>query len=550
VSIETLRLRLPRLARDVGASLALGVAAAWSVFALGGAFDIFAVPYQRFVLGVVSVPLALAAVLVFGRAPPSLPLRLAAAWSGIVAGGVILGLMIDRQPLLALALPAALASAFLLRRYPAAGVVALFALTGSWGTLTAYTELKVGAIVDLILAGLWFGVIWTYLLKGRKRPLRVWPGVAAAALYLVVTALQIFTAGGIWGGVSSFRTSAWYMTAFLLIGYAGWQPKTYKRIAYGVVAVAALVGAYATLRWVIGPTPTERSLALQQPVNFVDGELRLFGSFWSGHQLGAWCSVALPFCLACALAFRGRWRAIAVGACLVLTIGLLGSEARTAMVAVVFGLATAFVLYQSARAFRGLHLGATAAALIAAVAVGLVVFSWTAGTSERDTERYTVVLTPSRDPAFRERLLRWRDAFEEIDRHPFGAGLGTASPKSVDNSYLHIALDQGLLIMALFIAAMLLLLVGLARLAILTLDRHKAGLSIGACGALAAYLVLLTSGGYIEGLIAIAAWVIVGLGVAQFAWLERDGGVTSRATPARRRRALPDEPTAVPTGRA
>jgi hypothetical protein len=70
--------------------------------------------------------------------------------------------------------------------------------------------------------------------------------------------------------------------------------------------------------------------------------------------------------------------------------------------------------------------------------------------------------------------------------------------------------------MLLFIATMVALLVGLVRRAVVTVDRHRAGLGIGAAGALVALAALMFSGVFIIGLTALAAWLLIGLGVAQF----------------------------------
>ena len=143
-----------------------------------------------------------------------------------------------------------------------------------------------------------------------------------------------------------------------------------------------------------------------------------------------------------------------------------------------------------------------------------------------------MILTPNRDAAYQTRLSKWTTALEDIDRNPFGGGLGTAgrlyreqgrfqtiSSIDVDNSYLKVALEQGFAVMLLFGAGLALLLVGIARRAWLTVDRSRATVGIGAAAALASYMVMLNSAVYIEGLTAMAAWTVVGLGVAQFATL-------------------------------
>jgi O-antigen ligase len=233
---------------------------------------------------------------------------------------------------------------------------------------------------------------------------------------------------------------------------------------------------------------------------------------------------------------KGRWRVIAAIACAGCTVGLLGSEVRSPLIGVVVGVGLVFLLFQLARAIPGLHLGVTATAALAAVLVGVGVFSFTGGSSEGSKNRYTLILTPTRDPAFQARLLRWRTVLVDIDSHPFGQGLGTASriqrqrarfannaSISIDNSYLQLAFEQGLGVMVLFVVACLLMLWGLARRALATAVRERAAVAIGACGALAAYLAVLPSGPFIEGFNTLAVWMLVGLGVAQFAFPDEPG---------------------------
>jgi hypothetical protein len=85
----------------------------------------------------------------------------------------------------------------------------------------------------------------------------------------------------------------------------------------------------------------------------------------------------------------------------------------------------------------------------------------------------------------------------------------------VDSSYLVVGLQQGLMIMLLYVFALVALLIALARRTSLIMDTNRAFLAIGASGTLAAMLVLFYAGNYSEGAQISAAWLIVGLGVAQ-----------------------------------
>ena len=110
--------------------------------------------------------------------------------------------------------------------------------------------------------------------------------------------------------------------------------------------------------------------------------------------------------------------------------------------------------------------------------------------------------------------------------HPFGLGLGTAgivnashgrfrtvASLSLDNSYLKVAYEQGWIVFAYFVVAVLALLVSLAVAAIRSRSREISAPAIGAVGALASMLVSFYTGLYIEGLIALAGWILVGVGM-------------------------------------
>jgi riboflavin transporter FmnP len=86
----------------------------------------------------------------------------------------------------------------------------------------------------------------------------------------------------------------------------------------------------------------------------------------------------------------------------------------------------------------------------------------------------------------------------------------------LDSSYLKIGIEQGPIVMVLFITALLALLVGLAVRAIATPDPTAAALGIGACGTVVALLVFFYTGFYVEHLQTLSAWLLIGIGAAQF----------------------------------
>lgn len=470
--------------------------------------------------------------------------RVVAVITGTLGAATVAATAIAAEPLVALAIPALAVTAVVLGRFPAAGVLLAFAISGSYGSLIAFWSAPTASVTQLALGGLWLATIWKYLLSGRQQPAWLWPGTVVLGAYLALTAASFVVAEDRYVAVESFLESGWYMLAFLLVAYAGWSAKTHGRIARGIVVIAFLVGAYATLRWLIGPADAEREIAGATQFNFVGGELRTVGSFPSGQELGGWTAVAIPFCVAFGLDARGRWRALAAAGAVLCMVGLLASEFRTALLAVILGTALVVGLYQAARAVPGLGIGRTALAGFASAAVAASVFALTGGSSDPETHGYSVIVNPTtEDPSVAARVYKWEQALEDLEGHPFGYGVGTASfigrehnrfvlhtgQFDVDNGYLKLALEQGLPIMAVFIVGLALLMGGLVRRTLITTDRQRATIAAGATGALVAFSVQMASVTFADGPRALAAWLIIGLGVAQFAVAQR--GPTERASP-------------------
>jgi O-antigen ligase len=504
-----------------------GFYAGFAGFLFGG----YAFVYAPWIL----VVLLLAAI--FARDTLRVPLLVCGLWTLLVVGSVVAGGLVAVEPLVAV-IPAALAvSAWLANWRPDVAVILVFLLSSAFGTISVVTPLPVGPTVDLLIAGLWLNTIWTYFLRGRDRPIWLWPGVIVVGIYLFVTAIEILGAESLTIGLFGFRTIAWYMTLIFLVAYAQWQPGTRESIAKGILLVALAVGAYATLRHVIGPSAGEAALAYESTVtNFVGEKLGLFGSFPSRHELGAWTAVLVPFCGVFALGYRGRWRLIAAAATVLCVVALLGSDVRAAVVAVVVGLGLAFLLFQLAQGFGSTHAATAAVGLVLVAAVSVGAFAVTAGGDETRLNRYEVLLDdPTRDPAFQGRLFKWGTAIDEIDEKPAGHGLGsggrvqrtygrfvTIGSINIDNQYLALTFEQGLLVVGLLVVGLLLLLFELAVRSIAVLDPKRATLGIAGAAALASILVLGIAGQYMEGLTALATWLIVGLGVGQFTQPDAD----------------------------
>ena len=416
------------------------------------------------------------------------PLRAAAAIALVVAAGAGGAVLVEQEPKVVLAIPAIVASAAVCVRHPAAALVVAFALTGAFNTVEVFTPIPVGETVDLLLAGLWVAAAWRYLTVSRDRPVWVWPGVVVASLYVFLTLLQSLGGEDLYASFYSFRVSVWYFAAALLVAYMGLSERQLLFVVRAITVMAVAVGGYALYRWLAGPAAEELQAArvAAGKYNLVNNEQRVIGSFPTGPHLAAWTGIVSPFCLGLALTLRDRWRVVAAAGGGLCVLGLLASSTRTGLVAAVIGGALVLMLYQLSRGFLGPHLGVTAVALAAAVGIGITAYSLTVD-SEADRERYANLLAPERDPSVQARITKWSEAWRDIRVHPLGQGMGSSgeaekrysrfasiSSYELDNSYLHIATQQGLAMLALFIAAALMLLGGMMRRGLMTQNRLKA----------------------------------------------------------------------------
>jgi len=463
-------------------------------------------------------------------------LRGAAAWSVLVLVALEILPFILSSALVAVGIPFAIVVGVLTAKYPAAATVLAAFVSAILGTVQAFIGFGPGPLVDVILVGIWL-VLFGRIIIGRPYDFVVWPALIGCAFYAAVTVFDMVTADDLGLAWFGFRTTVWYMLALFALAYVGWPRATYRRIAIGLVGVAALVAAYATVRWVIGPAGPERALAELSGgginIHPIDKHLRTVGSFLTGHQLAFWCAFMAPFCVAVALWATGWRRMLAFGAIALCVLAMIASEARGPLPGFVIGTVLVLGIYQFSRAFPGFKAGIAIVALTTVAAVGGTVF--VLGETDPDRlDRYANILDPEDDPTFIQRQLKWEQVLPAIEERPFGHGLGTGgsgqatvgstvelSELNIDNSYLMIAYEQGLFVMALFVAVLLALLVSLAVASARTRSREAAAFGMGACGTLISVMVSFYTGLYVEVIPIASAWLIVGLGLSHFVARER-----------------------------
>jgi hypothetical protein len=431
-------------------------------------------------------------------------------------------------------------------RWPVGTLLVGFLLPGIFNTLEAFTPLDAGPMADVVLGGAWLALAYSWLSGRRELPAFVPPAMWPFGAYIAATLIFALVGEDLDRSLFSFRASAWLMTAVFLIPLllAG-QPERRRALHRGMIAIGALVGGYAMLRWAIGPADKEAAPALLGGLYVTNdlGELRLIGSLSSPQALGVWCSVMAPFALASSLAPIGTaWRvlsALTAGMC---GAAIFGADVRFAMVAAAAGAITVLILFAVGRGFAGRR-ALPLASLAVLVAVGAGIFVTTKIEAEGSSgERFrSLVTAPLQDLSVQERFAKWRTILAEADNRPFGRGLGASGAAEVryarftsaatfdpDSSYVKVAYDQGFTILVLFVFSLLALGVGLARRSLEAPDPVDAALALGACGTLAAQIVDMSGAVYFEGLGALAPWMLIGLGFAPFV------GVAARAVKTQR----------------
>ena len=164
------------------------------------------------------VPAGLAGVLVLVRRP--LPRQVIWSSAGVAALSLALYLAqrVVPQPLLVLAVPAGVAAGIACRRRPQIAILALFAVASGFGVIDAFTPIPPSKLTDLLLAGLWLGVVWRWIAGGKRFELRLLPGVVLLLAFAVITLAQVIAAPSLSFGIHTFISTGLYLLTVVLVG--------------------------------------------------------------------------------------------------------------------------------------------------------------------------------------------------------------------------------------------------------------------------------------------------------------------------------------------
>jgi hypothetical protein len=521
------RLRVP----SALALLAGGVLLAWASALCAMRLGFVQAPQSTVDALTYAVPavLVLLALVHRGEVPG---LALAAGLTCAVSAALVLPPRMMGNPDIALAVPAAVCAGLLTARFPALSLTGVFLLAGTYGSVTAFTGVPGDSVMDKIIVGLWVGVIGRMFLARREVRVRPTPALMLVAAFLVACVLAALTTEPVESGIRALRLGPLFMSLVLLLGWGGFSRRTLDRLVKCIVAVAFVGSAYAALRWAVGPAAKEQSLlssAMDRQYNqlAITGDDKVQGALPNGFLLGLWCACVIPMLVAVVIGWRGIFRLVALGSIPLATIAILGSSQRAALAAAVAGSLTIVVAHVLSRGARGPRLGVAVATALVLVAGASVVYPAVLDNPEKQ-KRYENLLTPSQDSSFQERLTKWESALDAIEDRRWGHGLGAGNPQTVshrfldiaqyeiDNSFLMIAYDQGMLVLALFGAAVLFLLIELLRHAVWTRGPGGAALAAAGAGTLVAISVEFMTTDFFYAPALVAGWMVVGLGVAQF----------------------------------
>jgi hypothetical protein len=419
------------------------------------------------VLAALAIVGATTAMMVTGvRVPP-------VVWPAVgVAGAAVTAVW----PIAGLVLAAVLAITVLAVRAPAYSFLGALLLFGFEGTIKMRLEVEgapsplgIGAaLIDLALVISVLGL----LIDDRGRSLRLlWSRFGRAerlvatsiAGWIVLAVLQIPLSTSISNGVEGIRLTHFYVIAIPAgVMLAAKLPP--NRLEQALLALAAIVAAYAALRGIIGNSDEEKRFAASRDLNtlFID-HARDTGSFTSPVALVSFLVPAglFAFTLACLEARRRVTGAIVFGLAMV---GIVASYVRTAFVAVVVGaLALAGILVGSSSVSRNFKLVAIGLVVVV-LAGGYAAVQLAGNVNSFAKHRAESLSNPFSDYSVKQRYKTWKRSLNKTVHHPLGTGPGTVGRATIkhgrkatytDSSYLKIIQEQGFLGGFLFLFGML-----------------------------------------------------------------------------------------------
>ena len=491
-----------------------------------------------------------APAIVTGRFPDARSLAIATGLPALVAGAWAVAV----APV-SISLAAVVVAALALARYrPAwafAVAVLLFGVEGSVKLLLGLEPTPVpiesralgAGALDLVL----FAAVAGLVASDRLRtPRALWARAGRAGrvvmvllcAWLVVSVLQIPQGGDIQQGLEGFRIFHAYALAAVAGAIVLAAPGSGVWGARVGLAIGLAVSLYAAARVAVGPAFEESVFTtVGTRTHSYGSTLRGVGSFSSAVAMQSFLTPLCAFALVGGY-LEPRLRMLACPTAALALVGLGGAYGRAPLMAMAVGLALAVVVLAAAAdvsARRRLAAAVLSAIVLAGMYAGLEL----AGTASPVLDaRAGGVARPLSDLSVTERLANWGDKLAGVADEPLGRGVGAVGaaratgdrPRATtDNSFLKVAVEQGVVVAALFVVALAGAVVLLAlRLRRLTGERRAIGLA--ALSGFVAFLALSTTGEYVEQPGKVVGWAL--LGIAAASAIGRPGGTAGdRASP-------------------
>lgn len=419
-------------------------------------------------------------------------------------------------------LPLLFAAAFGAHRYPVQTVWAIAAFLVLNGYTFAHQGLSLRTPTQGLVLALLLAAVWGRFTRPTPPPIAL-PGLLLLGLYMAVSALMILLAPSLSLGFAAYREQ---LVPFLLLpalAIGPWTPEQLRRMVAGVLVSVIAGGLYAMLRQITGPDAAELAIA-RETSHRVAGVLSLYGSFVSRQDLSSWASVSGPFLVALLPVLHGRWRIASFAGVLMCAVAVLGTDVRVGLVSLVVGSGAVLGVFALTR-LRTPEVGRIVGVFVVVALAGGLAYGATVSGDSAASSRFEAVLNPNSDFSFSRRQDKWADLVPDISARPIGHGLGTAGSVvrtrgrfytpdhySIDNAYLQLSYQQGWYVVALFVGALALLLIGLST-TLMHASPGTAAVRAGAIGSLTAWAIALGAGDYLETGGTFMAMLVVGLAV-------------------------------------
>jgi hypothetical protein len=383
------------------------------------------------------------------------------------------------------------------------------------------------AAIDIVL----FAGVVAVLVRDRGRtPLAIWRRLGRAervavgllAGWLVVSLPQLAQSAHLTQGLDGLRLFQSYVLVGVAAAVLVTVPWFARRGVVVLLAIGLAVGLYAAVRVVVGAAPAEIALATDTSATTMYGsKVRAVGSFSGAVGLNSYLVPLALFSLVLGMLVP-RHRLLAWAVTAVALVPIAASYARTPLLGIMIALALMLVVLLSTA-----DVPVRRKLVILAAAVGALGATYGAiYLASRGTpllrRRAHGILDPFDDKSMRDRFDAWGRALDRVAADPLGAGVGEAGGSgpsvglrghTLDNSFLKVLVDQGVVVGTAFLAGVLLLIVTIAR-RLRRIEGESRAIGLAALTGFVGFLGLCLVGEAVEQPGKAIAWTLLGIAFA------------------------------------